>query len=280
MTDPLIINTAFTGAVSDKTRNPAVPYSTQEIHADAVACAELGTSMGHFHVRDDDGAPSCDAGRYGRLFSTLRGDDRLRQMVLVASTSGRHGQTLEQRGAVLDLPEDIRPDMASLTLSSLNFATGASINTPDGIRALAERMLRQGVKPELEIFDLGMVAFAHKLIAEGLLKPPYFFNVILGNEAGAQADLASVAAILAQMPGQSYVSLGGIARAQLPAHLLALSCASGVRTGLEDNLWLAKGQMATNASLVERIRQLADLSLRPVASPAELRQMLGLRAAW
>jgi len=276
-----IINTAFTGAVSDKSRNTNVPISIPDIVADAVLCTGLGTSMGHFHVRNDDGSPSCDPKLYGQLFEKLREDARTRQLVLVASTSGRHGQTLADRSAVLQLAEDIRPDMASLTLSSMNFATGESINRPDDIRALAEKMQEYGVKPELEIFDLGMITFARKLIDEGIITPPYFFNIILGNVAGAGTDLATLAALLANLPAGSVVSLGGIGRAQLSAHLLAMSSADGVRTGLEDNLWMSRNrEPASNALLVQRVSDLSQLSGRSLASTATVRQQLDLRSGW
>lgn len=182
---------------------------------------------------------------------------------------------------VLALPSDLRPDMASLTLSSLNFATGASVNKPDEIRALTEKMQKSKVRPELEIFDLGMIAFAHKLIEEGLLAPPYFFNIILGNVAGAQLNLVSVAALLADLPEDSVVSLGGIGKIQRPAHLLALCCADGVRTGLEDNLWMSKNrEAAKNEDLVRRIVDLAELSERPPENTLRTRERLGLRSAW
>jgi 3-keto-5-aminohexanoate cleavage enzyme len=278
---PLIVNTAFTGAVSDKSRNSAVPYSTEEIVADAIACAEAGMSMGHFHVRTEDGQATNDAERYRRLFAALRAEERTRQTVIVASTSGRHGQTLEERCAVLRLPEETRPDMASLTLSSLNFASGASINEPDTIRALAEEMQRRDVKPELEAFDLGMIAFAHRLIDEGLVTPPCYFNIILGNVAGAQADLATLAALIGQLPDGSIVSLGGIGRAQHAAHLIAVAEADAVRTGLEDNLRMPGGrQPATNADLVGVIRDIATLSGRALETPGGLRTRLALAKPW
>ena len=278
---PLIVNVAFTGAVSDKAGNPAVPWTIAEVMADAIACSDAGMAMGHFHVRTEDGGATNDPERYRRLFEALRGDERTRQTVLVASTSGRHGQTLDDRCAVLRLPEEVRPDMASLTLSSLNFAGGASINQPDTIRALAEEMQRRDVKPELEVFDLGMIAFAHRLIDEGLLTPPYYFNIILGNVAGAQPNLATLAALVGQLPGNSIVGLGGIGRAQHVSHLFALAEADAVRTGLEDNLRMPGGrQLATNPALVEVIRDLVTLGGRALETPAGLRERLDLRRSW
>lgn len=235
--------------------------------------------MGHFHVRTASGDATNDPNLYSRLFALLRADKATKDIITVASTSGRHGQTLAQRTAVLLLDEDIRPDMASLTLSSLNFPTTPSINSPDDIRALAETMLQQEVKPELEVFDLGMLTFAHKLLDEGLLQPPYYFNIILGNVAGAQTDLASMAALLSNLPADSVVAFGGIGRAQLLAHVLALGYADGVRTGLEDNIRLPgpERRLATNADLVRHIADLAGQVGRHPYTPPELRQRLGLK---
>jgi hypothetical protein len=179
-TPEFILNVAFTGAVSDKARNPAVPYSVAEILTDAKACALAGAAIGHFHVRDTSGRASNDPRLYADLFAALRQDPLTRDMIICASTSGRHGQTFEQRAAVLALPEAVRPDMASLTLSSLNFAGGPSVSSPDTIRALARAMLDHGIRPELEVFDLGMVTFLRRIIDEGLVTPPFYINVILG----------------------------------------------------------------------------------------------------
>lgn len=278
-TDAFIVNTAFTGAVADKARNPHVPYSLAEIVADATACAAAGTAIGHFHVRTESGQPSNDPDAYARLFAALRATPGLSDLVIVASTSGRHGQTIAERSAVLALPRDTRPDMASLTLSSLNFATGASVTAPDDIRRLAEAMQKADVRPELEVFDLGMITFAHHLIAEGLITPPYYFNLILGNVAGALPRLSSLAALMAELPADSIVSLGGIGRFQLPAHRFALACAGGARTGLEDNLFLsAQRDLATNPALTVGLARMAQASQRALATPAEVRTRLALPA--
>lgn len=272
-----ILNMAFTGAVSSKSANPSVPCSLDEILADARGAAGLGVAVGHFHVRDDAGRPCNDPQRYGALFAALRADPATAGMVIVASTSGRHGQSLDERAAVLSLPEAQRPDMASLTLSSMNFATGASVNDPDTIRGLARRMRDAGVRPELEVFDLGMVSFLHRLIDEGLIEAPYYVNVILGNVAGVQADPLSLGAILAMLPAGAVVSLGGIGRAQGPAHLLALAAADGLRTGLEDNFRLpGQSGLATNLDFARHAARSAQLAGRDLATTAEARQHLGL----
>ena len=272
-TDEFIINVAFTGAVSSKKKNPSVPYSIEEIVADAAACARAGATMGHFHVRTSEGKATNDPNLYSELFKELRANPETADLVLVASTSGRHGQTLAERAAVLKLPEKTRPDMASLTLSSLNFATGPSINHPDDIIALAKTMQANNIVPELEVFDLGMVAYLNDLIKKDLLSPPYYVNLILGLPAGAQADGLAVGAMIAQLPPKTFVSLGGVGRWQIPAHLLAVSQANGLRTGLEDNLRSPGGATLTsNLELTQHAVQLASLSGRSLMSPQDFRR--------
>lgn len=273
----IIVNVAFTGAVSDPKVNPNVPVRVDQIVADAAQCARMGASIGHFHVRDENARPTNDPNRYHELFCQLRADGDVGDFIVCASTSGRHGQTFEERAAVLDLPAESRPDMASLTLASLNFRDGASINQPDIIRRLAERMAKCGVKPELEVFDLGMMEFAHELIREGLITPPYYFNVILGNVASAKTTFSHIAALTSHVPENSLISFGGIGPSQMPAHLAALAGAHGIRVGLEDNLWFdARRTPATNPALVERFVSLARLSGRRIATAGEVRAKLGL----
>jgi 3-keto-5-aminohexanoate cleavage enzyme len=233
----LIVNFAPTGAVADHTRNPAVPITLDRIVEDVVGATRAGASIAHLHVRNDDASPSCDPACFGKLFAALREHPECANLILCASTSGRHGQSPEERAAVLDLPKVIRPDMASLTLGSMNFPNGPSINAPETARYLARRMKERGVKPELEVFDVGMINFAKTLISEGLLIPPYYFNIILGNIDGLQARASQLTFALGLVPDQSLVSVGGIGRFQFEANVLGMVTADGIRIGLEDNLW-------------------------------------------
>ncbi|MFT5651900.1 MAG: 3-keto-5-aminohexanoate cleavage enzyme [Candidatus Azotimanducaceae bacterium] len=273
-----ILNVAFTGAVSDNRRNAAVPYTIDEIVADAASCAKAGATIGHFHVRTKSGAATNDPDLYAELFRALRAEPDVADLVLVASTSGRHGQTLEQRAAVLDLPSDARPDMASLTLSSLNFATGPSINHPDDIIALAQKMQANGIVPELEVFDLGMVAYLNHLVEKGTLNGPFYVNAILGLPAGAQADLLTVGTMMAQLPCDALVCLGGVGKWQLPAHFLAVAGANGLRTGLEDNLRRQDGTtLTTNLELTKHAVELVHLAGRRPMRPRDFRSQMLLR---
>lgn len=276
--DRLLINLACTGVVPTRAMNPHVPLSHAEIVDDAARCLELGVQMLHLHARDADGLQSGEPERYGRLVEAIRRLPGGREAVLCVTTSGRQSADFASRARVLELDGDARPDMASLTLSSLNFVQSASINAPDTIRALAARMQERGIRPELEVFDLGMANFARVLCKEGLVTQPLYVNVLLGNIAGAQADALHLAAILAALPHGCIVSVAGIGRCQLAANGLGLLLADGVRVGLEDNLWLdtARSQPASNAALVARILRLATELERPLAGRAEVRAQLGL----
>ncbi len=277
MRNPFIINTAFTGAVADHKLNSNVPITVSSIVDDAKQCVKLGSSIGHFHVRDEQGKPTNDHQRYQQLFAELRTQSELDGLIICASTSGRHGQSLEERMAVLDLPLDTRPDMASLTLSSINFRDSASINSPKVIKSLAEKMARNNIKPELEIFDLGMIEFAHYLASEGLIKPPYYFNVIVGNIAGIKANFTHLAAIISNLPEHSVISFGGIGAQQMQANLFGISSADGIRIGLEDNLWMDSNRTkASNPDLVQRIVKIAKLSGRQIANITATRNLLAI----
>jgi len=276
---PLIINLAPTGAVADHNKNSAVPITQAAIVADVVGAARLGASIAHLHVRRDDGVPSTDPKLFAGLIEALRENRETRELALCATTSGRHGQTKEDRAAVLALGGSLRPDMASLTLGSLNFVTGASLNAPDTIRYLVDQMNQNNVKPELEVFDIGMIEFAKLLIAEGRLAPPYYFNLILGNIGGLQATIHHLGFAMSILPDHSIVSVGGVGRNQAPANALGVAGAHGVRVGLEDNLWAdwATKSPASNPSLVKSIAEIASALNRKISSAAETRELLQLR---
>ena len=183
--------------------------------------------------------------------------------------SGRNFPEVEKRTEVLQL----MPDMASLTLSSLNFQTGASVNQPDVILKLIEQMEIWGVIPELECFDTGMVNMANHLISKSILKPPFYFNVILGNLYNSQSDILSVSNIKHQIPQNSITTLGGIGVQQLRSNIYGLIDFDGIRVGLEDNLMFRKGEKATNSQLIKRVhRIMTELDLE-VMSPIEFKKM-------
>lgn len=251
-----------------------VPLTPAEVARDVAECSRLGVSYVHLHARDARGKNCNKPDTYAQFIGAVResGSDAL----VCVSCSGRIDPSLESRSAVLSLSADVRPDMASLTLGSMNFTRSASVNSPDVIIGLAERMQERGIVPELEIFDIGMMNTAHYMIARGYLQPPFLFNIILGNPFTAQADPLHLGAILRELPEGSLWSAGGIGREQTRAIALGLASGGGVRVGLEDNLWLdaARTTPASNAALVQRVLDLAATLERRPLSPTELRQAL------
>jgi uncharacterized protein (DUF849 family) len=273
---PIIINLAPTGMIPTKEMTTHVPISVAEIVEDVNKCIKLGANIIHLHARGEDGLPTWRKETYQKLIAGIREINP--KVLLGVSLSGRNWSDYEKRGDALQIPGEYKPDLASLTLSSMNFATGASINSPDTIMRLAEEMLTRGIKPELEIFDLGMVNYALYLLNKGLLVRPLYFNFIFGNVAGVQPKPTHLTALLNDLPEDSVWTAGGIGRHQFAANQLGLANGNGVRVGLEDNYFadLERTELATNQSLVAAISERASELKRSVATASEARAMLGL----
>jgi len=272
----LILNLAPTGMVPTRAMSPKVPLQPAEIVRDVLRCADLGVTIAHLHARDKDDRPTYRKDIYERIIGGIR--EKRPELILCVSCSGRGGVPLEHRCEVLTLSGDLQPDMASLTLSSLNFVGEASVNSPATVATLASRMKDAGIKPELEVFDLGMANVAQYLADRGLLEPPFYANVFFGNLATAQARFLEIGAVVSGLPTDAIWSLAGIGSAQIPVAAMAAAGAPGMRIGLEDNLWMdpQRERLAGNADLVERLHHLACLMGRKIMSACELRSLLGL----
>lgn len=255
---------------------PHVPITPKEIINDVLQCAGMGVSMVHLHARDNNEIPTYKKEIYAEIISGIRTERP--DLVIIASTSGRTYSEFEQRSDALNLKGDLKLDMASLTLSSLNFPQSASVNSPSMIIKLATIMKENGIKPELEVFDLGMVNYAKFLIKKGILEQPFYFNIFLGSVSSAQATLMHAALIISELPPNSFYSLTGIGEYQKPMNALGIIVADGVRVGLEDNIWLDKklNKLETNASLVHRVVQISKALERRIATPKDVRIMLEL----
>ena len=269
---PCPIVLAPTGMVPTRAMTPHVPLTPKEIAADVRAASEIGISSVHLHARDEDGEAAWDRRIYAEIIEAVRSETP--DVVVNVSTSGRTWSEVEKRADVLALDGDLKPDMASLTLSSLNFMTGASVNAPDTIRALARIMRDRGITPELEIFDLGMLNFARVLRKEGLLVGPVAANLFFGNVAGMQAGLAEVGLAVERVPEDTTWSGAGLGAYQLTAQALAINAGGGVRVGLEDGIHLDRGRttLARNVDLVERVHALLEIAGRVPMTPAEYRR--------
>ena len=261
-----IINFTPTGTQTTRD-NSFAPLEENEIIDSVVEANELGITLVHLHARDENLNNTYKVKHFSKIIEGIR--KYCPDLVLCVSMSGRNFPEVEKRTEVLQL----MPDMASLTLSSLNFQTGASINQPDVILKLIEQMEIWGVIPELECFDTGMVNMANHLISKSILKPPFYFNVILGNLYNSQSDILSVANIKHQIPQNSITTLGGIGVQQLRSNIYGLIDFDGIRVGLEDNLMFRKGEKATNSQLIKRVhRIMTELDLE-VMSPIEFKKM-------
>jgi len=274
----LIINFTPNGMIPTKALTPHVPISVAEIIEDVHRAVEIGITMVHLHARDEEtGKPTYKAELYGKIIAGIR--SFAPDLIICVSLSGRTFPEFEQRADPLRLDGGMKPDMGSLTLSSLNFIREASVNAPDMVQALAREMQSRGIMPELEAFDLGMVNYAKYLATKGLLRAPYYFNLLLGNVAGAQPDLLHVGMMLRDLPPRSLWSLAGIGDAQLMMNSIAIASDGGVRVGLEDNIWFdsARTQLASNSDLLRRIHAIAAAQDRRVMAPAKLRELLDLQ---
>lgn len=277
MNKSFILNFTPTGMIPTKKMTPKVPIQPAEIVEDVLEAADLGANMIHLHARDsDDGKPTFKKEVYAEIIAGIRAKNK--DLVLGVSTSGRTFPGFEERSQCLDLTGELKPDMASLTLSSLNFNKQASMNSPDMIKALAQKMLDNGIKPELEAFDLGMINYAHYLIHKGLAKPPYYFNLILGNIACAQANLLSLGLMIKELPQTSIWAVGGIGNFQLKMNALGIVDGGGVRIGLEDNIYFdaERTKLASNRDLIVRIIEIASAMGRTPYSHKETRKLLKL----
>jgi uncharacterized protein (DUF849 family) len=273
----VIINFTPTGMIPTKDMTPHVPVSVSEIVDDVHAAWEIGITAVHLHARDPvTGKPTYKAEVYARII------ERIRQfspdLIVCVSLSGRTFSEFHQRAEPLQLDGDVKPDMGSLTLSSVNFNCMASTNSPDMIQELAREMKNRGILAELEAFDAGMINYAKYLQRKGLLQRPHYFNLLLGNIACAQADLLHLGIMIRDLPADSYWAVAGIGDTQLMMNSVAIATGGGVRVGLEDNIWYdrQRTRLAGNNDLLRRIHVLAEANDRKVMAATSLRTLLKL----
>lgn len=255
-----IINFTPTGTQPTK-QNSNAPFSPTKIVEEVHFAFELRITLVHLHARDESFLNTWRIDVYKDIIDGVR--KHCPGLPICVSLTGRHFPEFEKRSAVIEL----MPDMASLTMSSLNFPNSASINEPDIIIKLIEKMDEYGVVPEIECFDSGMLNYTNYLIKKNILKGPHYINVILGNLYNGQSDLSTVASILVNKPKDSIMCFGGIGKDQIKANMLGLLYADGIRIGLEDNLYYKDKTLATNAKLLQRIKRIMyDLDLEVMSS--------------
>lgn len=276
---PLMINVCLTGMVPSKISTPYVPVSVDEIVEDAIRVYDAGARIVHLHARDENGDPTPDASLYERIITAIRKERP--KLVCCVTTSGRNWSDFEKRSEVLSLTGKAKPDMASLTLGSLNFLSGASVNSIDMVERLAMAMKEKGIKPEFEVFDAGMANLAKYLERYGIIAGKKYFNLLLGNLNTASATIGNLHALADALPDDSIWAGAGIGQFQLPMNVAAIAAGGHVRVGIEDSIYYDydKNILASNEMLVKRIVRIAEEMQRPLASPHQTRMMLGIADA-
>ena len=271
--DKLIISCCICGAEVTKENNPAVPYTVEEIVREAKSAYEAGAALIHLHVRWDDGTPTQDKGRFQEMVDAIRKE--CPDVIIQPSTGGAVGMTdLERLQSTEIVPT---PEMATLDCGTCNFGGDEIfINTDNTIANFGDIMKERGIKPECEVFDKGMIDLALKAAKKGHIDYPIHFDFVLGVQMTATVrDLVYMAT---SVPAGSTWTATGIGKNCWNIVAATIAMGGHVRVGFEDNVYMSKGVLAkSNGEMVERVVQMAKLMNREVATPAEAREILGLK---
>lgn len=268
--DKLIITAAMVGAEVTREDNPNLPLTPEEIARAAEEAWRAGASIIHLHVRDEQGRATQSAAVFKQAMDLIR--QRCDAIVQV-STGGAVGMTAEERLQ----PVTLNPEMATLTTGTVNFGSDVFCNAPKDIEAFARAMKERGVKPEIEVFDVGMIGSAMALVKKGLVSQPLHFDLVMGVPGGIPGTPKDLLHLVESLPQGSTWTVAGIGRTELPLGVMAIIMGGHVRVGFEDNVYYSRGVPAdSNAQLVERVARLARELGREVAKPDEARAILGL----
>ena len=292
----VFITCAVTGAGDTAGRSPLVPVAPGQIADAAIEAARAGAAIAHIHVRDPEtGKGARDPELYRRVVERVRAAD----VDVVLNLTAGMGGDLVLGGEDDPLPPDaagtdmagaeerlrhvaeLRPEICTLDCGTMNFAAGGDyvmVNSPEMLRAMARRIRELGVRPELEVFDTGHLVFVHELIRDGLIEDPPLIQICTGIPYGAPDDLGTVLAMVNRLPENAVYSAFSIGRMELPFVALAPQIGANVRVGLEDNLYVSRGQLATNGELVARAVEILERMNVRVLGPEEVREKLALRA--
>jgi uncharacterized protein (DUF849 family) len=288
------ITCAVTGAGATTGRSDRVPVTPDEIAAAAIEAARAGAAIAHIHVRDPEtGRGSRDTSLYRAVVERVRSAD----IDVVLNLTAGMGGDLVLGGEHAPLPVDeagtdmvgarerlvhieaLRPELCTLDCGTMNFAAGGDyimVNTPGMLRAMAAEVQELGVRPELEVFDTGQLVLVHELIRDGLIDDPALIQLCMGIPYGAPDDLSTLLAMVARLPEKAVFSAFSIGRMQLPYAALAVLAGGNVRVGLEDNLFLSRGVLASNGELVTRAVTILEAMNVRILGPAEVRERLAL----
>ena len=272
MDNKVIITVATTGAWPSKKDNPNIPLTPKEIAEDVFECWKAGAAIAHLHMRDDDGQGTMDKEKFRETILLIR---EKCDIIINCTTSGDLNATDENRMAHLI---ELKPEMASYDAGSMNWMHNSLfLNTPQFLEKLGATMIENQVKPEIEIFDAGMVYNALYYLKKGFLKAPLHFQFVLGAAGGTAATVENLVYLKSLIPEDSTWSALGIGSGHIPIMLTGIAMGGHLRVGMEDNVFYAKNQLATsNAELVARAARLIRESNKTVASSEDARNILGL----
>ena len=278
--EKLIITAALLGAGTTRAQASTVPLTPDEIAQQVVAAAKAGAAIVHLHARDDEGKNTMETQRFVEIYEKSTQACREAGVDVIFNLTSSGGKfPYEMRLAHLKLLE---PEMCSYDPGSMNWGDSyVFLNEPAFLRQLSQVVMEHNIKPELEIFDGGMLYTCLDYIRKGLLKPPCHFQFVLGVSGGLPGTVDSLAFLLDKLPEGATWSATGIGKAHMPVMLASLAAGcTGLRVGLEDNVLMGRGVPATNVSLVERAAALGRLAGREIATAAEAREILGITRNW
>jgi 3-keto-5-aminohexanoate cleavage enzyme len=268
--EKLIITAALTGAEVTKEQQPNLPVTPDEIAEAAYECYKAGASIVHIHARDGEGNPTQDYDVYKEIKEKIEAKCNI---IVQPSTGGATWHTPDERLQ----PVDLKPEMATLSCGTCNFGPEVFMNTEEYMEKFAIKMLENGVKPEFEIFERGMIENAKRLLKKGLVKAPMHFDFVLGVPGASPGNPEDLMYMADKLPEGSTWTVAGVGRFETPLSMLAIILGGHVRVGFEDNIFYSKGVLAkTNAELVERIVRISKEVGREVATADEARAILGL----
>ena len=272
--EKLIITAAICGAEVLKEHNPAVPYTVEEIVREAKSAYDAGASIIHLHVRWDDGTPTQDKGRFKLMMDAIKAV--CPDVIIQPSTGGAVGMSNDERLQ----PTELNPEMATLDCGTLNFGgDDVFMNTENTIKYFGERMIERGIKPELEVFDKSMIDMALRLQKKGFIKTPMHFDFVMGVNGGITGELRDFVFLRGSIPSDATYTVAGVGRFEFPLAMAAIIDGGHVRVGFEDNVAISKGVLAkSNGEMVAKVVRMAKELGREVATPAEARVILGLKA--
>jgi 3-keto-5-aminohexanoate cleavage enzyme len=271
--EKLIISVGITGSRITRQQTPYIPITPEEIAQSGIDAWRAGASILHAHVRDPKtGLGTQDLSLFNEVVDRIRGET---DAILCLTTSGIPGRNLPTPERLT--PLSLNPELVSFDAGSINMGENVFINLPEFLETLAKETSARGIKPELEVFEVGMVHTCLRYLEKGLLKPPLHFQFVLGTPAGMPATAKSVLYLSEIIPEGSTWSVIGIGQGQLQMAMMGMVMEGHVRVGLEDNIYYSKGVLAkTNAELVQRVVRIAKEFGRGIAVPQEARKILGL----